>query len=79
MQGVPLYIVISRELNTGQSQNIKIGNSSFERAEEFKYLGTTLIKILFRKKLREDGSKECLLSFGTESSIFHFAVQKYTD
>jgi len=30
-------------------------NSSFERVEEFKYLGTTLrIKILFRKVLRAD-------------------------
>jgi hypothetical protein len=43
MQGDPLYIVISRDLNAGQSQNMKIGNSSFERAEEFKCLGTTLL------------------------------------
>jgi hypothetical protein len=34
---------------------MKIDNSSFERMEEFKYLGTTYdIKILFRKKLRAD-------------------------
>ena len=32
---------------------MKIDNRSFEVAEEFKYLGTTLtVKILFRKKLR---------------------------
>jgi hypothetical protein len=32
---------------------MKIDNSSIERVEEFKYLGTTLtIKILRRKKLR---------------------------
>ena len=43
MQGVPLHIVISQDLNAGQSQNMKIGNTSFERREEFKYLGTTLI------------------------------------
>jgi hypothetical protein len=43
MQGVPLYIVMSQDLNAGQSQNMKIGSSSFEREEEFKYLGTTLI------------------------------------
>ena len=42
MQGVPLHIVISRELNAEQSQNMKIGNSSFEKAEEFKYLGTLI-------------------------------------
>jgi hypothetical protein len=32
---------------------MKSDNSSFERVEEFKYLGTTLkIKILFMKQLR---------------------------
>jgi hypothetical protein len=43
MQGDPLYIVISQDLNAGQSQNMKIGNSYFERVEEFKYLRTTLL------------------------------------
>jgi hypothetical protein len=34
---------------------MKMDNSSIERVEEFKYLGTTLkIKILFRKKLSGD-------------------------
>jgi len=28
--------------NAGQNHSIKIDNSSFERVEEFKYLGTTL-------------------------------------
>jgi len=36
------YMVISRDQNAGQSHNIKIGNSSFERVEEFKYLETNL-------------------------------------
>jgi len=31
---------MSRDQNTGRSHNIKIDNSSFERMEEFKYLGT---------------------------------------
>ena len=33
---------MSRHKNAGWSYNIKIDNSSFERMEEFKYLGTTL-------------------------------------
>jgi len=36
------YLVMSRDQNVGQSSNIKIDNISFERVEQFKYLGTTL-------------------------------------
>jgi hypothetical protein len=49
------YMVMSQVQNAGQSQNIKFDDNSFERVEEFQYLGTTeRIKILFRKKLRAD-------------------------
>ena len=34
-------MIMSRDLNAGRSHNIKIANSSFEKVEEFKYLGTT--------------------------------------
>jgi len=33
---------MSRDQNAERSHNIKIGNSSFEGVEEFKYLETTL-------------------------------------
>ena len=46
------YVVMSRCQNAGQSHNAQIDNSSFERVEEFKYLGK--ITVLFRKKLRAD-------------------------
>jgi len=36
------YIVMSRDQNAGRSRSMKTDNSSFERVEEFKYLGTTL-------------------------------------
>ena len=36
------YIVLSRDRNAGRSHSVKSDNSSFERMEEFKYLGTTL-------------------------------------
>jgi hypothetical protein len=49
------YMVMSRDQNAGRTHSIKTDNSSFERVEEFKYLGTTLtVIILFRKKLRAD-------------------------
>jgi len=35
-------MIISRDRNAGRSHNINIGNSSFERVEEFKYMGETL-------------------------------------
>ena len=33
------YMVMSRDLKAGSIHHIKIGNSSFERVEEFKYEG----------------------------------------
>jgi hypothetical protein len=36
------YMAVSRNQNAGQNHNIKIDNKSFERVEEFKYLGATL-------------------------------------
>jgi hypothetical protein len=35
-------MIISRHPNSGQNQNIRIANESFENVAEFKYLGTTL-------------------------------------
>jgi len=47
------YMTVSRDQNSGRIHSMKIDNSSIERVEECKYLGTTLKnKILFRKKLR---------------------------
>ena len=36
------YMVMSRDQNAGRSRSMKTDNSSFERVEELKYLGTTL-------------------------------------
>ena len=36
------YVVKPQDHNAGQSHGMKTDNSSFERLEEFKYLGTTL-------------------------------------
>ena len=37
------YMVMSGDQNAGRSHNIKTDNCSFERVEEFKYFGTTLM------------------------------------
>ena len=36
------YVVMSQDQNAGRSHSMKTDNSSFERVEELKYLGTTL-------------------------------------
>jgi hypothetical protein len=35
-------MIISRHPKSGQNQNIRIANESFENVAKFKYLGTTL-------------------------------------
>jgi hypothetical protein len=36
------YMIMPRHPNSGQNQNIRIANESFENVAKFKYLGTTL-------------------------------------
>jgi hypothetical protein len=36
------YMVMSRDQNVGRNHSIKTDNNSFERVEQFKYLGTNL-------------------------------------
>jgi sorting nexin-29 len=36
------YMVMSRDWNAGRGDSVKIDNSSIERVEEFRFLGTTL-------------------------------------
>jgi hypothetical protein len=38
--GETKYMVMSRERNAGRSHSVKNDDNSFEREEEFKYLGT---------------------------------------
>jgi hypothetical protein len=39
---VLIYMIMSRDQNAGRSRSVKTDNSSFEKVEEFKYLGPTL-------------------------------------
>jgi len=36
------YVVMYRDQNAGRIHSVRIDNSTIERVEEFKYLGTTL-------------------------------------
>ena len=74
------YMIMSQDQNTGRSHSMKNDNSSIERVEEFKYLGTTLTnKNYIQEEIKSRLKKECLLSFGTEFFVFQFAIQKVKD
>ena len=48
-------MVMSRDQNSGRSQNIKADNSSFGRVEVSKYLGTTLT---YQNSIQEEFKSE---------------------
>jgi hypothetical protein len=45
------YMIMSRHPNSGQNQNVKIANESFEKVAEFKYLG---IKLTNENDIRDE-------------------------
>ena len=53
---------------------MKMDNSSTERVEEFKYLGTTLTN---QNSIQEE--IKCRLKLGAESFVFQFAIQNSED
>jgi hypothetical protein len=73
-------MVMSQDQNAGRSHSMKTGNSSFERVEEFKYLGTTLIN----QNSIQEGIKS-RLKIGNvcydsvQNLLSSFATQKYND
>jgi hypothetical protein len=70
---------MSREQNARQDHNVKIANEYFERVAQFKYLGITLIgqNSIHEEIKNRSKSENALLSFGAESFVFKFSVQKY--
>jgi len=58
-----------------------IDNSSLDRVEEFKIFGkNTDISKFYSERISEQIEvRECLLSFGVESFVFQFAIQKFLD
>ena len=83
--GKTKYTVMSGDQNAGLSQYIKSDNSSFERAEDFKYLGTTLTNqnaIQEEIKSRSKSGKACCHPMqNLLSSSFKLKIQRlrYTE
>jgi hypothetical protein len=73
------YMVMSRDQISGRSNGIKTDNSSFERVEEFKYLGTALTyqnSIQEEIKSRLKSGNACYHSV-QNLFFFQFAIQKF--
>ena len=69
------YMVMSGDQNAVKCNTIKIDNSSFERVEQFKCLGTTLTN---KNSIQEEINSRLKLG-NAESSLFQFAIQKFKD
>jgi len=65
-------MVMTRNQNVGQNHNINVDNGSFERVEEFTYLGTNLTD---QNSISEENENR-LNSGNAESSVFQFAIVK---
>ena len=74
------YLIMYRDQNAGRSDNMKIYNSSIERLEEFKYLGTTLLNQNF---IPEEIKSRLMLViacyYSVQKLFFQFAIQKFKD
>jgi hypothetical protein len=81
-------MLVSRDQNTGQNQEIKIGNRSFENVSQFKYLGMTvtnqnLIQEKIKRRLNSGNacyhsvqnlSSSCLLSKNVKVRIYNTII-----
>jgi len=74
------YMVMSREQDAGRIQSVRIDNITFERVEEFKYLGTTLtnqnsIPEKIKSRLRSGNS----VYHAVQNLLTSVAIQKCKD
>jgi len=79
------YMVMSRDKDAGRSHSIKTDNSSFERAEELRYFGTTLTdKNYIQKEIKSSlkswnasyHSVQNLLSSSLLSKIINYKIYR---
>jgi hypothetical protein len=69
-------MIMSRHPNSGQNQNVRIANESFEIVVKFKYLGMTQIRMTFTMKSRVDYLQERLAIIQSKIVGFPVSYQK---
>jgi hypothetical protein len=62
------YVIMSRYPNSGQNQNIRTANESFENVATFKYLGTTLTN-------QNDIRDEIKSRLNSGNACYYYSVQ----
>jgi hypothetical protein len=73
-------MIMSRYPNSGQNQNIRTANESFENVAKFKYLGTTLTNQKdIHDEIKSSKIRECLLLFSPKSFVFPSHIKKPKD
>ena len=67
-----MSIQMSRDQKAGRIHSVRMDNSTFERVEEFKNLGTTLTnQNAIREEIKEQIEvRKCVLLFDAESFVF---------
>jgi hypothetical protein len=75
------YMIMSRRPNSGQNQNIRITNESFEKMAKFKYSRATLTNQndIYDEIKSRLNSGDCLLLFGPKSFFFPSHIKKPKD
>ena len=67
-------MIISRHQNIVQTQNIEIGNLSFENVEKFRYLGLTVTNT---NDIREEIERRMNLEYACYYSFFYFFLSLF--
>jgi hypothetical protein len=69
------YMVMSRDQTAGRNHSMKIDNSSFERVEEFEYLGTTLTyQNYMQEEIKSTKKSSNLLSKNLKIKIYRIII-----
>ena len=74
------YMVTSQDQNVGQNHNIKVGNKLWTGGTVKIYVNNPNKSNSIHEEIKNRlKSGNAFLSFGAESSVFQFAIQKYKD